>query len=166
VRPYSTLHVRCGTNFLLLVMLIAIVTYSVAGALVPPPEGASVLVTTLYHVGLRIVLLPLVAGLAYEGLRIGAGQDNVLVRALMAPGLWLQKITTRRPDDDQIEVAIRSFQAVVPVAEFAGRSPAEGVPGMASPVVWGDADEAGGPYTVPAGLPTDVAGEPVPQPEA
>jgi uncharacterized protein YqhQ len=170
VRPYSTLHVRCGTNFLLLVMLIAIVTYSIAGALVPPPSNAGVLVTTLYHVGLRIVLLPLVAGLAYEGLRIGAGQDNPLVRALMTPGLWLQKITTRRPADDQIEVAIRSFQAVVPAAEFAGRTRAEAeVAGMGSPVEWGDADEAGGPYTVPvgadSGLPTDVAGEPVPQPE-
>jgi len=163
IRRYSTLHVRCGTNFLLLVMLIAIVTYSLAGELVPPPEGAGVLITTLYHIGLRVVLLPVVAGLAYEGLRLGAGRDNLLVRVLMAPGLWLQKITTKPPTDDMIEVAVRSFEAVVPTAQLAGRFPPPGptgtrnVGGLESPVIWGPSDAPGGPY----GLPTDAAGEPV-----
>ena len=165
IRKYSTLHVRCGTNFLLLVMLIAIVTYSLAGAVVPPPEGAGVLVTALYQIALRVALLPVVAGLAYEGLRLGAGRDNPLVRALMAPGLWLQKITTKRPTDDQIEVAVRSFEAVVPSAEFAG-APARtaaspGSDGLPSPVVWGPSDAPGGPFGVPA----DVTGEPVPRPD-
>ncbi len=121
IRGYSTLHVRCGTNFLLMVMLIAILTYSVAGYLVPAPEGGW-MVTTAYHIVLRIVLLPVVAGLAYEGLRLGAGRDNALVRALMAPGLWLQRITTKPPDDDMIEVAIRSLEAVVPTADLRGRT--------------------------------------------
>ena len=149
IAPYSTLHVRCGTNFLLLVMLIAIVVYSVAGAIVPAPEGG-VAVVALYHVVLRIVLLPVVAGLAYEGLRLGAGKDNVLVRALMAPGLWLQKITTKPPTDDQVEVAIRAFEAVVPTTQLVGRTVE-----LPSPLEWGP-DEA----TEPVGL-ADVTGAPV-----
>jgi uncharacterized protein YqhQ len=132
VRGYSTLHVRCGTNFLLMVMLIAIITYSVAGSLVPAPEGG-VLVVAAYHVGLRVLLLPVVAGLAYEGLRLGAGRDNRFVRALMQPGLWLQKITTKPPTDDMIEVAVRSFEAVVPSVDLAGRIPST----LPSPIVWG-----------------------------
>lgn len=145
IRGYPTLHVRCGTNFLLMVMLIAILTYSVAGALVPAPDGGWI-VTTLYHIGLRIVLLPVVAGLAYEGLRLGAGRDNWFVNALMAPGLWLQKITTKPPDDDMIEVAIRSLEAVVPRTDLAGRTSDD----LESRVEWGDGRDAGdipgGPY--------------------
>ncbi len=128
---YSTLHVRCGTNFLIMTMLIAIVTYTVAGAIVPVPEGGR-LIRAGYHIGLRIALLPIVAGVAYEGLRLGASKDNALVRMLMKPGLWLQKITTKPPTADQIEVAIRAFEAVVPAAELDGRT-AE----LPSPVVWG-----------------------------
>jgi uncharacterized protein YqhQ len=123
VDRYSTLHVRCGTNFLILVMLLAIVVYTVGGVLVPPPEGIAWYWAVVYHVVLRIVLLPVVAGLAYEGLRIGARYDNWLVRAIMKPGLWLQLITTKQPTPDQIEVAIRSFEAVVPAKERVGRVP-------------------------------------------
>jgi uncharacterized protein YqhQ len=149
VDRYSTLHVRCGTNFLLMVMLIAIVVYSLAGWLVEAPEGG-VAVKALYHIALRVVLLPVVAGLAYEGLRLGAGKDNLLVRALMKPGLWLQMITTKPPTDDQIEIAIRAFEAVVPTANLDGRTGE-----LPSPVVWGP-DEA----TETVGLAT-VTGEPV-----
>ncbi|MEX0592777.1 MAG: DUF1385 domain-containing protein [Nitriliruptoraceae bacterium] len=130
VDRYSTLHVRCGTNFLILVMLLAIVVYTAGGLLVPPPEGIAWYSAVLYHVVLRLVLLPVVAGLAYEGLRVGARYDNVLVRAIMKPGLWLQLITTRPPDRDQIEVAIRSFEAVVPAEDLQGRV----ATGLASPV--------------------------------
>ncbi len=114
VDRYSTLHVRCGTNFLIMVMLLALVVYTLAGALVPAPEGGFLLAVG-YHVALRVVLLPVIAGLAYEGLRLGAARgDNRLVAALMKPGLWLQLITTKQPTPDQIEVAIRAFEAVVP----------------------------------------------------
>lgn len=114
VDRYSTLHVRCGTNFLIMVMLLALVVYTLVGSLVPPPEGGF-LVAVGYHVALRIVLLPVIAGLAYEGLRLGAARgDNPVVAALMKPGLWLQMITTKPPTTDQIEVAIRAFEAVVP----------------------------------------------------
>jgi uncharacterized protein YqhQ len=160
VDRYSTLHVRCGTNFLLMVMLIAIVVYSVAGALVPTPD-TNVVGKALYHIGLRVVLLPVVAGLAYEGLRLGAGRDNLLVRALMKPGLWLQMITTKPATEDQIEVAIRAFEAVVPSADLGGRTDQT----LPSPVVWGPDDTQVGEYGLPYDRlddgPADVAGAPV-----
>ena len=155
VQKYSTLHVRCGTNFLLMVMLIAIITYSLAGTAVPAPEGAWYVVGT-YHILLRVILLPVVAGLAYEGLRLGAGKDNWFVNGLMKPGLWLQMITTKPPTDDQVEVAIRSFEAVVPTAHLSGRTSAE----LPSGLVWGP-DEA----TETVGL-ADVTGAPVPDQHA
>ncbi len=123
VERYSPLHVRCGTNFLILVMLLAIFVYTIGGLLVPPPEGIEWYWAVVYHVVLRIVLLPVVAGLAYEGLRIGARYDNWVVNAIMKPGLWLQLITTKQPSADQIEVAIRAFEAVVPADERTGRVP-------------------------------------------
>lgn len=132
VDKYSTIHVRCGTNFLILVMLLAVVVYTAAGVIVAPPDDAGFVVAILYHVGLRIVLLPVVAGLAYEGLRLGAARgDNPLVAALMKPGLWLQKITTQPPDRDQIEVAIRAFESAVPANIIAGRVSNE----LTSPIV-------------------------------
>jgi uncharacterized protein YqhQ len=122
VDRYSTLHVRCGTNFLIMVMLLALVIYTAAGVAVPPPADIGWVGVVIYHVGLRVVLLPVVAGLAYEGLRLGARRgDHPLVAALMRPGLWLQKITTRPPTEDQIEVAIRAFEAVVPANQLDGR---------------------------------------------
>jgi uncharacterized protein YqhQ len=124
VDRYSTLHVRCGTNFLILVMLIAIVVYTAGGLLVPPPEGIPWWGAVIYHVLLRVVLLPVVAGLAYEQLKLGASRaDNPLVRAITKPGLWLQLITTKEPDRDQVEVAIRAFEAVVPADKREGRVP-------------------------------------------
>jgi uncharacterized protein YqhQ len=159
IDKYSTLHVRCGTNFLLMVMLIAIVVYSLAGAVVPTPEG-SVIVKALYHIVLRVLLLPVVAGLAYEGLRLGAGKNNLLVRALMKPGLWLQMITTKPATTDQIEVAIRAFEAVVPSADLGGRTD-ETLP---SPLVWGPDDTEAGAYGLPYDRPADVTGAPISQP--
>ena len=102
---YSTLHVRCGTNFLLIVMVLTILVYSVLG---------------LWFHGLgpgiayRLIAIPVIAGLSYEMLRLGARHTGSrLMRALMAPGLWLQKITTKPPDRGQIEVAIASFEEVL-----------------------------------------------------
>ena len=133
VDRYSTLHVRCGTNFLIMVMLLALVVYTVVGALVPAPDGGF-LVAVGYHVALRVVLLPVIAGLAYEGLRLGAARgENPVVAALMKPGLWLQMITTKPPTTDQIEVAIRAFEAVVPAEHLQDRV----APGLPSHVVQG-----------------------------
>jgi uncharacterized protein YqhQ len=116
VDRFSTLHVRCGTNFLLIVMILAILVFALFGN----PGW-------LWTVLSRIIAIPLIAGLAFELLRLGAKFHRSLVmRVLMAPGLWLQKITTRPPTRDQIEVAIASFQAVLEAeaTERAAPSPA------------------------------------------
>ena len=103
VDRYSTLHVRCGTNFLLLVMVITIFVFAVFGN-----PGL------WWRIGSRIVAIPLIAGLAFEMLRLGARFPNSrVIRGLMVPGLWLQKITTRPPEREQIEVAIASFNEVL-----------------------------------------------------
>lgn len=103
VDRYSTLHVRCGTNFLLLVMVITIFVFAVFGN-----PGI------WWRIGSRIVAIPIIAGLAFEMLRLGARfPDSRLIHALMVPGLWLQKITTKPPERDQIEVAIASFDEVL-----------------------------------------------------
>jgi uncharacterized protein YqhQ len=103
VDKYSTLHVRCGTNFLLIVMLLAVLIYSFFAV-----QGL------LAGILLRIVTIPVIAGISYELLRLGAKYtDSIFMRALMAPGLWLQKITTKPPDHSQIEVAIASFEEVL-----------------------------------------------------
>jgi uncharacterized protein YqhQ len=103
VDRYSTLHVRCGTNFLLIVMLLAIVVYTLFGNHGPA-----------WGIALRVVTIPVIAGLSYELLRLGARYPtSAVMRVLMAPGLWLQTITTRQPDHDQLEVAIASFHELL-----------------------------------------------------
>jgi uncharacterized protein YqhQ len=96
-RTKSTLHPRCGTSFLLFVMAISIVVFS----LVPSTAHFTI------KFGARVVLLPLIAGLAYEVIRFSARHlTNPVCKVLITPGLWLQRITTREPDDRQLEVAI------------------------------------------------------------
>jgi len=103
VDRFSTLHVRCGTNFLLIVMVLTILVYAAF-----PARGI------LWGILSRVIAIPVIAGLSYEALRLGAryGRSRTM-RALMAPGLWLQKITTKPPDHAQVEVAIASFQEVL-----------------------------------------------------
>ena len=103
VDRFSKEHVRCGTNFLIIVMIITIFVFTLFGT-----PGL------LWRVLSRIVAIPIIAGVAYEALRLGARyQSSLVMRALMAPGIWLQKITTQQPDDAQIEVAIASFEEVL-----------------------------------------------------
>jgi len=103
VDRYSTLHLRCGTNFLLIVMVVAILVFAAFGN-----PGL------WWRIGSRILAIPLIAGLAFEVLRLGARYErSPVMRAVMAPGLWLQKITTKPPDRGEIEVAIASFNEVL-----------------------------------------------------
>jgi uncharacterized protein YqhQ len=112
MRPYTTLHPRCGTSFLLLVGILCILLYSVLDALFisligPYPHVA-------VRVAVHLLLMPLVAGTAYEALRLSDRYSRVpVVGALILPGLWLQKITTRPPDDRQLETAAAALKAVV-----------------------------------------------------
>jgi uncharacterized protein YqhQ len=100
-RSKSTLHPRCGTSFLLFVMAISIVVFSFI------PSSAPFLVKGLA----RIILIPLIAGLAYEIIRFSSRHlTNPFCRLLIQPGLWLQKITTKEPDDAQLEVAITALR--------------------------------------------------------
>jgi len=102
VRPFSVRHARCGTDFLLLVVVVAIVVFSFVGDASWPVLIAS-----------RLLGLPLVAGLAYEVLKLAKRRpDSKVAAVLTAPGLALQAMTTRPPDDEQIEVAIAALAAV------------------------------------------------------
>jgi uncharacterized protein YqhQ len=106
VRKYSRLHPRCGTSFLLIVMLVSIAVFSLIPKLWP----------FYLKAGSRVVLLPLIAGISYEFLKWSAKNDsNPLVKLIIAPGLALQRLTTREPDDAQLEVAIRSMNEALEV---------------------------------------------------
>lgn len=101
VKKYSRLHPRCGTSFLLIVMVISIIVFSFLKWGSP-----------LYRIGTRLLLLPLVAGLSYEIIKYAGRHDNTLTRIISWPGMMLQKLTTREPDDSQIEVAIAALNGV------------------------------------------------------
>lgn len=108
VRPFSTLHPRCGTNFLMIVMLISMFVFTFLGW----PN-------LFERIMSRIILMPVIAGVSYEIIKYaGAHVDTPWVRASIYPGLCLQKLTTREPDDSQIEVAIASLKAVLPEEEL------------------------------------------------
>jgi uncharacterized protein YqhQ len=106
-QQFSTAHVRCGTNFLLIVMVVAVFVYSV----IPRPN-------LWFIIGSRLVLVPVIAGLSYEVIRLAAkNMHRGWVRKLMRPGLLLQRLTTREPELDQLEVAIASLRAVFTVEQ-------------------------------------------------
>ena len=103
VAPYSLLHVRCGTAFLLYVMVVAIFVFAFVGQPV-----------WYWLIASRILLLPLIAGIAYEIIRFaGKNSTNPALKGLLAPGMWLQRLTTREPTLDQIEVSIRALKEVL-----------------------------------------------------
>ncbi|MDL2281340.1 DUF1385 domain-containing protein [Selenomonadales bacterium OttesenSCG-928-I06] len=105
IRPFSTIHPRCGTNFLFIVMLISIFVFAFLGW----PD-------LFWRITSRIVLLPVVAGVSYEIIRLAAKHESGIINTLVSPGLYLQYLTTREPNDDQIEVAIKALYTVDPEA--------------------------------------------------
>lgn len=110
VDNYSTLHVRCGTNFLFIVMFLTIVGHFVLDATLTRFGIVSIPI----RVALRILVIPLLAGISYEVIRAaGRKDDSVLFKLVSIPGLALQKVTTRPPTRDQIEVAIKAMEAVI-----------------------------------------------------
>ncbi|MFH1715418.1 MAG: DUF1385 domain-containing protein [Elusimicrobiota bacterium] len=103
IKVFSTLHPRCGTNFMLIVILLSILVITMFKT-----------DTFIARFGLRLLILPLLASVSYEIIRIfGKFEKNAFVKLLLAPGLLLQKITTREPDDSQMEVAAAALQAVL-----------------------------------------------------
>ncbi len=101
VRKSSRLHKRCGTSFLLIVMLISIVFFMFIRVKSP-----------ILKVVVRLLLIPVIAGVSYEFIRLAGRSDNAVVNLLSKPGLWLQRLTTKEPDDEMIEVGIASVEAV------------------------------------------------------
>jgi uncharacterized protein YqhQ len=119
VQRYSLIHPRCGTAFLLWVMVIAVFVFAFFGR----PAW-------YWLVATRILLLPLIAGLAYELIRFAGKHQNRVVMTVLAPGLWLQRLTTREPSLDQLEVSIRALREVLQL-EGAGTAEAQRVEVMA-----------------------------------
>jgi uncharacterized protein YqhQ len=104
-RKYSTLHVRCGTNFLFIVLFMTIIAHFLLDVFVPAPLPVRIL--------LRLAAIPLLAGFSYEAIKLASrNEDSLFFRVSMLPGLALQKITTKPPSLEQIEVAIAAMEAV------------------------------------------------------
>ncbi len=112
VRPCSRLHPRCGTSFLFVVVLLSIALFSFL------PWG-----NTLVRIGLKLLLTPLLLGISYEFIRYAGRHQNAVVRLLSAPGLWMQRITTREPEDSMIEVAIAATLPLLTPAQTAHFAP-------------------------------------------
>ena len=102
-RKNKRLHPRCGTSFLLIVMVISIICFSFMG-------WQNIWIRTVT----RLALMPVIAGLSYEVIKLAGRYDNFLTRILSFPGLCLQKLTTNEPDDSQLEVALEAIKAVIP----------------------------------------------------
>lgn len=107
VRKYSTFHPRCGTSFLLIVLVLSVFLFALLGQQV-----------LWWRITSRVLLLPVLAGISYEALKLSAKYaDNALCRLLITPGRWLQGLTTGKPDDSQLEVAISALSAVLKEGE-------------------------------------------------
>jgi len=111
VRKFSTAHTRCGTSFLFVVMIIAIVVFALIGR------------PSLWQMVLsRVALVPVIAGLGYEVTQFGARHTgSSFIRAFLAPGLWLQRMTTREPDDSQLEIGISALRRAVEIDQLEGK---------------------------------------------
>ena len=128
VRMQTRLHPRCGTSFLLVVMVISVLVFSVASTLllsgVPELTGLKETMPFAYRlimIAYKLLLLPMVVSVTYEINRWIGRHDNWFTRILAAPGMWMQNFTTNEPDDDMIEVGIAAVQAVLPEEEGADR---------------------------------------------
>jgi len=112
VKNYSTAHARCGTGFLFIVLIVAIFVFALVGR-----------PTLWIRILSRIALIPVIAAISYEIMKFGASHiGNKVVRVLLAPGLMLQSITTREPDDSQLETAISALNEVIEIDSAADSS--------------------------------------------
>jgi uncharacterized protein YqhQ len=120
VEKYKTLHLRCGTSFLLIVLVVSIFVFAAVGR----PDWYLLILS-------RVVLVPLIAGVSYEIIRFaGRHENSKVVRVIMAPGLALQWMTTKHPDSSQVEVAIAALEEIIAL-EPQDRPPVKGVEVMA-----------------------------------
>lgn len=103
----SKQHKRCGTSFLLFVMLVSVILFFFIRVESP-----------LWRLLLRLLLIPVIAGISYELIRLAGRSNNILVKIISAPGLWLQRLTTKEPDEQMVEVAIKAVEAVFDWKQF------------------------------------------------
>ena len=126
VRKQTRLHPRCGTSFLLVVMVISILVFALSSQvlleLIPALKGMQgTFLYRLIMIAFKLLLLPLVVSITYEINRWAGRHDNWFTRILTAPGMWMQKLTTNEPDDSMIEIGIAAVEAVLPSEEGADR---------------------------------------------
>lgn len=114
VRKQSRFHPRCGTSFIFVIIIISVILSSAISVTFKGVHD-----NTILWMAIKLMILPLVAGLSYEFIRYAGKHDNLLVKILAAPGLWMQRLTTKEPDDPMIEVAIEAFKTAL------GEEPAE-----------------------------------------
>lgn len=108
VRKMSRFHPRCGTSFIFVIIIISVIISSAVSVAFPFLRNH-----TLIWMGIKLLILPFVTGISYEFIRYAGKHDNLFVRILAAPGLWMQRLTTKEPDDSMIEIALASFKAVI-----------------------------------------------------
>ena len=117
VKPQTRFHPRCGTSFIFLVLLISILIYSIApinNQMFIDAFGVSDGLAMILRVSCKLLLLPVIVSISYEVIRLAGRYDNVITRIISAPGLALQRLTTKEPDDKEIEAAIAAMNAVIP----------------------------------------------------
>lgn len=111
VRGQRRFHPRCGTSFLILMLIVSIVIGFVIPINIPGLKGIAY---TFVRAAIKLLLIPVIMGIGFELLKFAGRHDNILTRIISAPGMWLQRITVREPTDDMIECAIKAFVAVMP----------------------------------------------------
>ena len=109
VRKQSRFHPRCGTSFMILMLIVSIFITFILDAIVPWLRGVLWLRTII-----KLLLVPVICGLGYELIKICGRHDNPVTRIIAAPGLWIQRITVKEPDDSMIEIAIAAMNEVIP----------------------------------------------------
>lgn len=108
VKKQSRFHPRCGTSFIFVIIIISVILSSVISI-----SFKGLHENTVLWMIIKLMILPLIAGISYEFIRYAGKHDNIIVKILAAPGLWMQRLTTKEPDEDMIEVALASFKAVI-----------------------------------------------------
>ncbi|MFH1115592.1 MAG: DUF1385 domain-containing protein [Pseudomonadota bacterium] len=117
-RKYSTLHARCGTAFLLLVLVLSIFLFTAVFPLLPKDLFGNKIITNIFFILVKIALMVPIAGCSYEIIRMGDKFNNPVLNLILLPGLWLQKLTTREPSDDQLEVALVALRKTLEKEEM------------------------------------------------
>ncbi len=114
VKKHSRFHPRCGTSFVFIALITSIIVFIVLFSILPEISLGSNILNTLARVGIQLIFLPFIVGISYEFIRLAGTHTNAFTKILSAPGLAIQRITTREPNDRQIEVAIAAIKPCIP----------------------------------------------------